>query len=911
MKTLLSAVVGAVLVLGAIQVHADRTPGKRQVSLEIEAKTLAEALDQWAQKTGFQIIVKDWPLTKRLPAPNLKGTFDARDALEQLLNGSPLTCDWVSDNLVSIREKQNLTPPAPWRTIDGSPSPRSVQKFIGDGLNSPKLAATGEPTRVSGAEGTRGAVDKRQITAVEEVVVTGTHLRNAYPAGSPVRKYGRREIEGSGALTTEQFTDLIPQNFGGGVSQDTGATFVPPDGKTNANEGFGSGINLRGLGAEATLVLLNGHRLTQTGAGTFVDVSQIPLSAVERIDVLTDGASAIYGSDAVAGVVNIVLRRDFQGAETRLRYGSVTDGDFARYGFGQTLGTVWRSGGAFLSYDFVGQDNLSRTDRPFASAPVGDLLPETSAHSALLNGHQDVGTGVLRYDLLYSQRYAHFVVPESAASIAADRRLYAPSESYRGALSFDAPLNSRWTARVAIVGSSSDIRSTFSSLDGTPVIQVDSIHKNTLTSAGANVAGVVGQAAGGPIMATVGLDYRRERFDADLLVENVSFQPLDASRTIRSAFAEAFIPLVGSAGDGSGQSLDLSLAVRHERYSDFGETTNPKLGVVWAPLELLRLRGTFGTSFRAPAFDQNTDSTGSTLLVYLPDPDDAHQSLGLVRAGTKSGVGRERARTWTAGIEWSSSSATRNAFTANIDYFNTRYDDRIQLPSSAPFSVLAEPSVYAPIITRNLSPEQINDAILNPGGFGFADLTDGQDPNAAVVIVDGRVQNIAATQISGVDIALASAMQSRSIDWNFTFDATYFINYENQISPVASDVSIEGTVFNPPKWRARGGVSARFGKLAANLYANHIPGYDNNLTLPVGSIDSWTTLDASVAYEFSGDEVALLRKAVISIGAQNLLDEAPPRVSGSGAITLLPVGYDAANANALQRFLSVELKKTF
>jgi outer membrane cobalamin receptor len=101
--------------------------------------------------------------------------------------------------------------------------------------------------------------------------------------------------------------------------------------------GYGAGVNLRGLGSDATLVLVNGHRLSPTGAGNFVDISQIPVGAIDRIDVVTDGSSAIYGSDAVGGVVNIRLRNDFDGAETRLQYGSMADGGPDEYGVEQTF----------------------------------------------------------------------------------------------------------------------------------------------------------------------------------------------------------------------------------------------------------------------------------------------------------------------------------------------------------------------------------------------------------------------------------------------------------------------------------------------------------------------------------------------------------------------------------------------
>src|SRR6185436_20355269 len=83
----------------------------------------------------------------------------------------------------------------------------------------------------------------------------------------------------------------------------------------------GSAYNLHGLGTTSTLTLLNGHRLAPAGLGGLItEISQIPLSAVDHIDVLTDGASAIYVADAVAGVVNIVTRKDFRGAESGLRY---------------------------------------------------------------------------------------------------------------------------------------------------------------------------------------------------------------------------------------------------------------------------------------------------------------------------------------------------------------------------------------------------------------------------------------------------------------------------------------------------------------------------------------------------------------------------------------------------------------
>src|SRR5690606_7422221 len=98
--------------------------------------------------------------------------------------------------------------------------------------------------------------------------------------------------------TVQDIIQSLPQNFGGGPNALTAPLQGTENGAQFANRNFGASINLRGLGAGSTLTLLNGRRIAAGGGGTFVDVSTIPLSAVERIEVLPDGASAIYGTDA-------------------------------------------------------------------------------------------------------------------------------------------------------------------------------------------------------------------------------------------------------------------------------------------------------------------------------------------------------------------------------------------------------------------------------------------------------------------------------------------------------------------------------------------------------------------------------------------------------------------------------------
>jgi len=158
---------------------------------------------------------------------------------------------------------------------------------------------------------------------VDEIVVVGTHIRQADPDGpSPVTILDRDALERTGAPTVARALELLP--FGNNGS------FNDSDALSSAIGG--TGISFRGLGANAVLVLINGRRVTPYGftfdADTlvsFVDLNSIPIAAVERIEVLKDGASAIYGSDAIAGVINIVLREDITGVEIEGRYGVASD----------------------------------------------------------------------------------------------------------------------------------------------------------------------------------------------------------------------------------------------------------------------------------------------------------------------------------------------------------------------------------------------------------------------------------------------------------------------------------------------------------------------------------------------------------------------------------------------------------
>jgi iron complex outermembrane recepter protein len=194
----------------------------------------------------------------------------------------------------------------------------------------------------------------------EEVIVTGSRIRRVdYETASPVQVVRRDDIERVGATN-------ISEVLRGVISADNQGS-IP----TAFSSGFAagsSGVSLRGLGVNSTLVLLNGRRMAQYGLAddgirTFVDLNSIPYDAVERVEVLKDGGSAIYGSDAIAGVVNIILRENFEGLTISGDTGTSGDGDGNSYRLSALGGIGGDRYNAFLSVEGQREDAIEQRDR--------------------------------------------------------------------------------------------------------------------------------------------------------------------------------------------------------------------------------------------------------------------------------------------------------------------------------------------------------------------------------------------------------------------------------------------------------------------------------------------------------------------------------------------------------------------
>ena len=259
---------------------------------------------------------------------------------------------------------------------------------------------TGGALLLAGAVASSSAFAQEQATNLDRITVTGSNIpRTNTETPSPVQVVTRQEIDRTGKTTVAEYLQTLTADGSGSIPKTFGNGFA----------GGGAGISLRGLGAGSTLVLLNGRRmatygLADDGQKVFTDLSTIPLDAVERVEVLKDGASAIYGSDAIAGVVNIILRSDFQGAILRASYGlsGDSDGDTKKAtltaGTGDLASDGWN---AFFSLDVGKSDAIKISDRKNRKwIGTGDTRPwgydATDAQflgGAYLSGRTNGGVG--------------------------------------------------------------------------------------------------------------------------------------------------------------------------------------------------------------------------------------------------------------------------------------------------------------------------------------------------------------------------------------------------------------------------------------------------------------------------------------------------------------------------------------
>lgn len=836
---------------------------------------------------------------------------------------------------------------------------------------------------------------------LSQVVITGTRIRGVMDIMSPLEVVPQREIKKAPYATIQDVMKGMPLNSGSGWGEDPSPT---------TNFMRGTAANLRGLGEGATLVLVNGRRQPYSGLqGEFVDLSGIPASIVDRVEVLPDGASATYGSDAIAGVVNIITRTGFEGWETQLRGGTALGGASERL-FSQLFGTQWEGGGLVASYQYADRSRLQALDRAYAattdksqfggddlrtylSSPgnvldprtltpaygIGaggleqgninlynrnetiDLLPDRQSQNVYFMATQKLGDRIeLFAEGRFGKRGVEFTTTPSQEVLVVPRsnpfvvnpfapipftyvgynfvndlgsvEIDADSRAYTGSTGIGIDVGDSW--RVTASGSygvermrytldnAVDLAALAAALrDPNPETAFDPIGGRTnpstlnairgtrsasarsaLTAANVVADGTLMNWSTGAVRLAVGGEWRKEELARG--VNGVTTESLD--RDINSLFAELSAPLIGDAGSPRATPrLELSLAARYEQYSDFGKTLNPKVGLKWAPLDSLKLRTSWGTSFRAPKlFDVYSTSLNGAAIASLRDPaSPSGMSLVLGVQGSNPDLEEELASTWTAGIDLMPS--VLPDLRISITYYSIDYKDRVGVPGpSSSLDILLHEDQWRDVITRDPTPAQIAEICDRADYSGSASQCKSA-PIAA--LVDLRMRNLSSLRTHGVDFKVDQDFRSSWGAFQFGINGNYSFNFEQRVSSLSPSLDLLNTVDYPLAFRLRGTADwyqrrwdlPGFG---VNLTVDHRGGYQDLGSAATRGVSAFTVVDLRTSFRTSSE--GPLGDVEFALNASNVLNDSPPFVNREA-------GYDVINFDPYGRIVSLSLQKTW
>ncbi len=594
------------------------TPPNTSANITIEPQSLATALQAFSVQSGLQVGFES-QLAKGIQSQGTKGVGSATEALGRLLKGTGLEYHFVNDQTVVVREKASPS------TSAGSMNSREMRLAradIGQGMAGEAMR-DGHP---DSADSSRHAGDTERQT-LEEIMVVGSRFQkaSALDSPSPVDVYSGTELRARG------FNDLSKMlQFLAPALNFARSTTAP----SSANN---RGVSLRGLGQDQVLVMVNGKRRHASsvlnfnagiGRGTVpTDLNTIPAMAIKRIEILRDGAAAQYGSDAIAGVINIVLQDSPEGGEASLMTGITERGD------GETAVLAARRGlplanGGFVS--LAGEDRFRNATNSaivdprvgFVSQRTGD--PKSYDLNLTANAEAPFAAATPYGFGTFSRRDSYsvplFRLPSVAPvlypngflpQVKLDMLDFGGSLGVKGDLgSFAWDLSDtggydRANFDVSNTANTSLGAASPTSFDGGGVRYAQNLLNLTFTRSFDVLAG---------LHVAAGLEHRYEaykiRAGEPLSYAGTGAQgfpgfhpptPVDTHRTARSAFLDTEISLV--------QGLNLGLAARHEHYSDFGGRTTGKASILWQALPVLALRSTASTGFRAPSLQQQYFST--------------------------------------------------------------------------------------------------------------------------------------------------------------------------------------------------------------------------------------------------------------------------------------------------------------
>jgi len=831
------------------------------------------------------------------------------------------------------------------------------------------------PTSAQTVDATKAkdATEDNSPIVLDRFVSVGSRIRNIDSAGpNPVTAIDRTSMETSGFGNVGDALRTLPMM--------SGISLTPVASNNSFTPGV-STVNVRGLGDNNVLVLLEGRRAVPSAAPgfngllTMFDFNSIPESALESIEVLKDGGSAIYGSDAVSGVINIKLRKKFTGLSVVAEVGNTAHTDSLEKSFAIIMGSSQGANSIVTTFDWKERKSIRDADyafsananlknrggsdkRSYAGYPglvyvpslddyytlktpkanptladftvadlshgsynfqsVTDQVPATRNYGFYTRGSHDFNPYLYAFAEL-SFRRSETVIGAAPSPVfnfnengdGPDGYLNIPATNPNNPFGED--LHDEWYARLvhagnrindvtsdtprALVGLGGSIPDTswtwetgllhtsndVSNLNHGSVF--DNLYQNALngvkidgqvlyanpfgpedarvtsyythdnpTSASFqlrtwdfNTTGEIVDLPAGPLALALGGEIRTEKFSNNETVANITGNivggaegsSIRGDRNVKAAYAEFRVPIV--------TGLQLQLAGRFERYSDFGSTTKPKYALSYRPTTWLLLRGSYGQSFLAP----NLSYLYSSQVTQFSDqplddpkrPQDAARQI-VIHAGGNPKLKPETTTTSSGGFSVEPSTGIAKGLSVGVDWLQFKQKDLInQLGTSF---LLAHEDSHPGAIVRN------------PPTAG--------DPVGIINYINDTYTNTDNQTYRGYDLELGYLLKTKNLGrFHFVANATYLKMLE------LSGDELAGT-YDQPKWRGVFSTDWALGDWSAAIFVSYIGRFDKYAasgTTATASLPSQTLVNPQISY--SG-----LFKTKITLGARNAFDRNPP-----------------------------------
>jgi len=797
------------------------------------------------------------------------------------------------------------------------------------------------------------AIEKKADKKSERIQVTGSRIKRTEVEGvSSVIQIDSEAIEKSGVASVAELLQNMSVSIDGSYSTST----------VNDTRGTVTNVNLRGLGPENTLVLLDGRRLPDEGGEGVIDLSVIPMAAVERIEVLKDSASAIYGSDATGGVINIITKKDFDGSAVFARGSKPTGDGGVGSQFSYMTGVTKENFRNLTVLGYKHQEPVFYRDRDwtkeglsFYSFPAnveakglplqqhpncadnpdkltseeGNTLcaynygntsafsPESTQINILNNFEYKFSERVSLFSSLRANRNMNlwnmapnagaFTIPQAIAAAKASelklaqlglttvdsdvdvyyrsapwglRTWQEENTVFGGNLGLKGEIGGSWEWQ-AIVGRTegkkdsinpagfmlkSELINAISTGDFNPFetdlsnaalaavvnrasYQPFVITETQMITYDANTAGELFELPGGSAGLAVGVNRVEQNYkktiDTQSQNDNVFGVTDDkgdqGDRQVNAVYAELSLPVV--------KQLELQAAVRHDQYSDFGSTTNPKFGFKYHPLDGLLFRGNVATGFKAPTLRQiyKGKAVGLTNLkdrILYGQSDDIPTTteVEIETAGNKD-LQQETSLAYNVGIV----ADPFDGFSIGADYWYIKIND----------------------IVQDMEAQRVVDSIANGETFDAVQvIRAGDDPNGRLKRIVIPTMNLGESEDAGIDTNAEYRFRAGST--RTAVASEYSRKFYSKAVPFPGqpqdDLLGER---GKPRWRLVNTGSVAVANQSFLIRNNIIAKQDSNLDEDL-DIGSFTTYDVQYAWNHPWN-------GSIAVGALNVLDTDFPR----------------------------------